>query len=110
MTDALARWCLAEVEAGGNPWAELESLVEDLPSPTCESCAGDNSPPSPTESGVEDSSPPSPTESGVEDSSLPSPSGRGAGGEGNSSAQWIEGLRKSGRLRNDDVTLLAILL
>ena len=27
MTDALAQWCLAEVEADGNPWAELELLV-----------------------------------------------------------------------------------
>ena len=27
ITDALAQWCLAESEAGGNPWAELESLL-----------------------------------------------------------------------------------
>ena len=26
MTDALAHWCLARHEAGGNPWEELESL------------------------------------------------------------------------------------
>ena len=30
MTDALAKWCLAEHEAGGDPWRELESLL-DLP-------------------------------------------------------------------------------
>ncbi len=30
MTDALAQWCLAEQEGGGNPWATLEAL---LPSP-----------------------------------------------------------------------------
>jgi hypothetical protein len=27
MTDALAQWCLAEHEAGRNPWSELESLL-----------------------------------------------------------------------------------
>ena len=27
MTDALAKWCLVEHEAGGNPWRELESLL-----------------------------------------------------------------------------------
>jgi hypothetical protein len=58
MTDALAQWCLAEVEAAANPWAELESLLAE------------------------------------------SESGR--------FASWIESLRQSGRLRNDDVTLLAI--
>jgi len=26
MTDALAHWCLATFEAGGNPWEEMESL------------------------------------------------------------------------------------
>jgi hypothetical protein len=61
MTDALARWCLAEVEADGNPWAELELLL-------AESADGDRF------------------------------------------APWIDRLRQSGRLRNDDVTLLAILL
>jgi hypothetical protein len=73
MTDALAQWCLAEGEAGGNPWAELESLLSSarLPSPV---------------------------------------SGRGAGGEGGPFAEWIEGLRDRRRLRNDDATLLAILL
>ena len=30
MTDALAQWCLAEAEAGGNPWAELELLLAEL--------------------------------------------------------------------------------
>ena len=37
------------------------------------------------------------------------PSGRGAGGEGNSFPAWIAGLRDSGNLHNDDVTLLAII-
>jgi len=27
MTDALARWCLSEHEAGANPWGEMESLL-----------------------------------------------------------------------------------
>ncbi|MEI8374269.1 MAG: hypothetical protein WCJ35_15710 [Planctomycetota bacterium] len=84
MTDALAHWCLAEHEAGGNPWSEMESLL----------------PPSPVPG----------RGAGGEGVNLPSPSGRGAGGEGNSFTQWIEGLRDSGRLRNDDVTLLAIRL
>jgi hypothetical protein len=79
MTDALAKWCLAEHEAGNNPWHELESLPGADPS-------------------------------------LPSPGtdrrlvGRGAGGEGDSFTAWIKGLRESGRLLNDDVTLLAIRL
>lgn len=59
MTDALAQWCLAEHEKGGNPWREMGSLV--IPS------EGDNG-----------------------------------------FASWIERLRDGGRLRNDDVTLLAI--
>ena len=59
MTDALAQWCLAEQERGGNPWGELESLLHGPP--------GDQR-----------------------------------------FAVWIEGLRTARRLRNDDVTLLAI--
>ena len=65
MTDALAKWCLTEHEAGGDPWRELESLSRLA-------------------------------------------TGRGAGGEGDPFAPWIESLRDSGRLLNDDVTLLAI--
>ena len=61
MTDALAQWCLAESEAGGDPCAELELLL-------AESQDGDRFTP------------------------------------------WIDALRQSGWLRNDDVTLLAILL
>ncbi len=38
MTDALAKWCLTEHEAGGDPWRELESLLY-LPSP-CGRAAG----------------------------------------------------------------------
>jgi hypothetical protein len=59
MTDALAQWCLAEQEQGGNPWDQLESLLQG-------------------------------------------PSGD------QRFAAWIEGLRDARRLRNDDVTLLAI--
>jgi hypothetical protein len=61
MTDALAHWCLAEAECGGNPWGQLESLLTPLESEQRFDL-------------------------------------------------WIEGLRDSGRLRNDDVTLLAIRL
>jgi hypothetical protein len=61
MTDALAQCCLAQHERGGNPWSELESLL-NLPA-----------------------------------------SGEGFGG-------WVDGLRNAGRLRNDDVTLVAIRL
>lgn len=61
MTDALAHWCLAEHEAGRDPWGELESLLGS-----------------------------------------PRPQDR--------FAPWIEGLRDSGRLDNDDVTLLAVCL
>jgi len=83
MTDALAHWCLAEYEAGNNPWDEIESLI----------------------------SPSSPWRGAIgEGMDFSSPSGRGDLVEGNSFAQWIEGLRDSGRLRNDDVTLLAIQL
>jgi hypothetical protein len=74
MTDALAKWCLTQHEAGGNPWRDLESLLS----------------------------------SGA---SLPSPaSWRGAGGESDYFTPWIESLRDSGCLLNDDVTLLAIRL
>jgi len=59
MTDALAKWCLAEREAGGNPWCELELLL-----------------------------------------ALPERS--------DGFTFWIERLREAGRLRNDDVTLLAV--
>ena len=59
MTDALAHWCLAENEAGKNPWNDLESLLT-LP-----------------------------------ESQDPFVS-------------LVEGLRDRGKLRNDDVTLLAI--
>jgi hypothetical protein len=59
MTDALAQWCLTEIEAGRNPWGDLESLLT-LP----------------------------PNEDHF--------------------ASWIECLRNAARLRNDDVTLLAI--
>lgn len=59
MTDALAQWCLAEQERGGNPWGELQELLSD--------------------------------------------------DGGGRFAQWIEGLRTGRGLRNDDVTLLAIL-
>ncbi len=61
MTDALAQWCLAEQERGGNPWGELESLLEAPP-------------------------------------------------HDDRFAAWIEGLRTARRLRNDDVTLLGIVL
>ena len=61
MTDALAKWCLVEHEAGNDPWHQLESLL-----------------------------------------SLPQTEDH--------FAAWIEGLRVSGRLLNDDVTLLAIRL
>jgi hypothetical protein len=73
-TDALAQWILAECEAGGNPWAEMERAL--LPSPACRTRQD----------------------------------GRGAGGEGSEFAEWIAALRNrpSRRLRNDDVTLLAI--
>jgi hypothetical protein len=87
MTDALAQCCLLEAEAGRNPWTELEALVSSavLPSPA-----------------------------GTERSLV----GIGAGDEGalppdtadERFAAWIDNLRRSGRLRNDDVTLLAILL
>ncbi len=70
MTDALAQWCLAEGEAGGNPWAELESFLADIP---------------------------------------PHPSAEGPGMDAaDRFAHGIEGLRSARRLRNDDVTLLAI--
>jgi hypothetical protein len=59
MTDALAQWCLDEVASGGNPWDDLERLLD-----------------------------------------VPEEEGR--------FRSWIEGLRDAGRLRNDDVTLLAI--
>ena len=59
MTDAVAQWCLAEFEAGRNPWDDLERLL-----------------------------------------TVPE--------DGNQFSEWIEVLRKAGRLRNDDVTLLAI--
>ena len=59
MTDALAKWCLTEHEAGGDPSRELESLLA------------------------------SPQDGGL-------------------FAEWIEALRETGRLLNDDVTLLAI--
>ncbi len=61
MTDALAKWCLVEHEAGSDPWHELELL---LGSPQSE----------------------------------------------DRFASWVESLRDSGRLLNDDVTLLAIRL
>jgi hypothetical protein len=61
MTDALAQWCLAENEAGQEPWSALASHL-----------------------------------------TAPEPAER--------FAAWIEKLRDSGRLRNDDVTLLAISL
>jgi hypothetical protein len=61
MTDALAKWCLVEHEAGSDPWRELESLLD---SPQTQDHFAD----------------------------------------------WIEGLRGSGRLLNDDVTVLAIRL
>ena len=80
MTDALSQFCLGAIEAGGNPRDELESLL-----------AGDL---------------------GL----LPPACGREAAGEGKLQPDalndrffaWIEGLRGAGRLRNDDVTLLAI--
>jgi hypothetical protein len=59
MTDALAHWCLAENEAGKNPWNDLESLLT-LPE--------------------------------TEDPFV----------------SLMEGFRDRGKLRNDDVTLLAI--
>ena len=87
MTDALAQWCLAAHEAGGNPWAELDTL---LPSPARGRGAATKSP---------------------GEGMLPSPAcGSGAGGEGSVFADWIEGLRSTRGLRNDDVTLLAIVL
>jgi hypothetical protein len=61
MTDALAKWCLVEHEAGSDPWRELESLIG-------------------------------------------SPQAK------DDFVAWIEGLRGSGRLLNDDVTLLTIRL
>ena len=59
MTDALAQWCLTEIEAGRNPWSDLESLLT-LPE--------------------------------TEDPFV----------------SLMEGFRDRGKLRNDDVTLLAI--
>ncbi len=59
MTDALAQWCLAEHETGGNPWGKMESLL-----------------------------------------TLPETADQ--------FTSWIGGLRDAGRLRNDDVTLLAL--
>jgi hypothetical protein len=75
MTDALAEWCLSEAEAGGNPWAELESLLNcQVVSSAADRCAV----------------------SGRED-------------EGGPFVSWINELRRTRRLRNDDVTLLALL-
>ncbi len=75
MTDALAEWCLSEAEAGGNPWAELESLLNcEVVSSAADRCAV----------------------SGRED-------------EGGPFVSWINELRSTRRLRNDDVTLLALL-
>ncbi len=83
MTDALARCCLVEHEAGRNPSsASKRSLISP---PACGSGGA------------------------VEGDTLPSPSGKGAGGEGQFAA-WISSLRSSGNLHNDDVTLLAIFL
>jgi hypothetical protein len=108
MTDALAQWCLAEHEAGGNPWAELDALLpssafgkEDggegvFPSRYGSGAGGEGILPSPFGKGA------------AAEGMLPSPFGRGAGGEGVLFAEWIEGLRSSRGLRNDDVTLLAI--
>jgi hypothetical protein len=59
MTDALAQWCLTEIEAGRNPWSDLEPLL-----------------------------------------TLPE--------IGDQFVSLIEGLRDAVKLRNDDVTLLAI--
>ena len=59
MTDALAQCCLTEIEAGRNPWTDLESLL-----------------------------------------ALPE--------TGDQFVSLMEGLRDGGKLRNDDVTLLAI--
>lgn len=105
MTDALARWCLAEVEAGGNPWAELASLVDNLPSLLGKESGGD---------GLELPSPACEKGAEGEDTEFPLPTENGAAtkspGEGGQFAEWIDGLRRSGRLRNDDVTLLAIRL
>ena len=39
MTDALAKWCLTEAEAGGDPWRELESAI--LPSPSGRGAGGE---------------------------------------------------------------------
>jgi len=59
MTDALAQWCLAQGEAGRNPWNELESVLAQL-KPQQQFAA------------------------------------------------WIEELRATRQLHNDDVTLLAV--
>jgi hypothetical protein len=60
MTDALAHWFLREDKAGGRPWRQMETILQE-----------------------------------------PSPE---------RFAAWIEGLRTAERLRNDDVTWLAIQL
>ena len=102
MTDALAQFCLGAIEAGGNPWDEWESLVEvvqNLPSPADHATHGAR------------------RGAGGEGIALPFPAcRRGAGGEGGVQPHspnapfsiWIQSLRDAGRLRNDDVTLLAI--
>jgi hypothetical protein len=115
MTDALAQWCLAEAEAGGNPWHELESLL-----------AGSRQSAEPPSAGT------GPGREGAigcradpgmdaADSGMGAATGLSSGAAfqapGNSPvapddhfSSWIGARRRSGRLRNDDVTLVAILL
>jgi hypothetical protein len=85
MTDALAKWCLVEHEAGSDPWREMESLLA-LPQSEGPFAARNDREAAPV-----------------------SPAGHAGQGE-NPFVSWIEGLRESGRLLNDDVTLLAIRL
>jgi hypothetical protein len=85
MTDALAKWCLAEHEAGRNPWPELESLLGSPPTPK-------------------------PLLASIDRGAVPVSPGGPAGPIEDPFAAWIAGLRNSGRLQNDDVTLLAIRL
>ena len=85
MTDALAKWCLVEHEAGRDPWHNMESL---LGSPQSED----------------------PFAARIDDRAAPVSLGDHAGRTEDPFVPWIEGLRDSGRLLNDDVTLLAMRL
>jgi hypothetical protein len=95
MTDALAQCCLAEHEAGGNPWDEMESFLSSF--------EGTGTGPESQRAAAPDAaSGEAPASAVSRPLCMPE--------AGNSFAAWIEGLRDAGRLRNDDVTLLAIRL